>query len=110
MKNRKFDPRETSIVKSEKSASLEDVQHLVSVVLPHRYCEAHFIDYRSMDRTVYIHLHPEFDHNPKTALMRAQMADQSKIPAELVGKFLTNRSVVQQKLSLDMLYFWQYGE
>ena len=108
MSNLSYDPSESVTLKSDsKSASVQDVQHLVSTVLPHRYCEAQLVD-----RTWYVHLHPEFSNNPKTALMRAQVTDQNRSEPQtsLVGDLLTDDSVIQQKLSLDMCYFWQYGE
>ena len=106
MSNLSYDPSETVTLKSDNIATIQDVQHLVSAVLPHRYCEVQLVDC-----TWYIHLHPEFSSNPKTALMRAQMGDQSEGETSSgVGGFLSDTSVVQQKLSLDMCYFWQYGE
>ena len=105
MSNLSYDPSETVTLKSDNSATVQDVQHLVSTVLPHRYCEVQLVDH-----TWYIHLHPEFSSNPRTALMRAQMGEQSEPEASCVGSFFTDTSVIQQKLSLDMCYFWQYGE
>ena len=105
MSSLNYDPGETVTLRSDNIATAQDVQHLISTVLPHRYCEAQL-----MDRIWYIHLHPEFSSNPKTALMRAQMGERSKPEPPSVGDFLTNTSVIQQKLSLDICYFWQYGE
>ena len=105
MSNLGYDPSETVTLKSDNTATVQDVQHLVSTVLPRRYCEVQLVDH-----TWYVHLHPEFSSNPKTALMRAQMGEQSEPEASCVGGFFTETSIIQQKLSLDMCYFWQYGE
>lgn len=37
MKDGRFDPREVLVLQSKKCATVQDVQHLVSVVLPHRF-------------------------------------------------------------------------
>ena len=100
-----YNPSETVTLVSSPSTTVRDVQHLTSVILPRRSCE-----FRLIDRKWYVHLHPEFNQNPKTSLMRAHVTNQEETNASPGSGLWSNTSVVFRKPSPDICYLWQYGE
>ena len=106
-----MDPLQTLVMHNLRNPSLPSLQFLALSVLPDRHCNV-----MVQNNMGFVSLVPKFESNPKTVLMvqQAAMRGERVVDPDTQNSswnpFMMESSVVEGKLSPDIVYLWQYGE
>ena len=111
MKDCCLDPANTVVMNDLPEPTLQSLDLLTLSILPHQNCRVMI-----NGNTGYISLVPKFGTNPKTNLVvqRALARGENIIKTETGNSswnpFMTETSIVKDKIVPDMVHFWQFGE